>query len=551
MSSDIRHPGLAPGARHKAGTTALALAAIVATPAAAQRTTYVQPYIEVAQAVTADLTNDDVTTYSSVAAGIDAGVQTARAQGQVSYRYERRFDWGDDLADQDVHSGLARAAVMLAPGLNLEGGAIATRTRSDIRGAAPGNLVGDVANVTQVYSLYAGPSVATRVGALNVAGSYFFGYTKAETPNVPGPVPGQRLDYFDDSTSHIAQATIGTAAGDVAPFGVTLSGAYEREDAGQLDQKYEGWFGRGDVMMPLSGTLAVRAGAGYEKIEATQRDPLVDATGNAVLDGNGRYVTDPASPVRIAYDTDGLIYDAGVVWRPNPRLELQANAGWRYGGETYFGSLSYAVNRNVGLGVIVYDGIETFGRQLRDGLRDLPTAFATQPDPFGQQFAGCIFGSRPGAGGTGTGACLNDVFQSVATASYRARGVDAVLSASYGRTRFGIGGGYANRRFNAPRGAPGIVAYGVEDQSAYVQGFWGRDLSRRSSLDVTVFGNWASSGLSGFDGGDVYGGGANATYSLQFGRLGTLASLGVYGFDQEGFDTQWSAQALLGARYTF
>ncbi len=537
---------------------AASLAALAASPAAAQsgRAPYVQPDIEVNQAVAADLTNDDVTTYTSVAAGIDAGVQTARAQGQVSYRYERRFDWADDVADQDVHSGLARAAVTLAPGLNLEGGAIATRTRSDIRGAAPGNLVGDVANVSQIYSLYAGPSLSTRVGALNVGASYFFGYTKAETPDVPGPVPGQRLDYFDDSTSHIAQASIGTAAGDLLPFGVTLSGAYEREDASQLDAKYEGYFGRGDVVLPLSGTFAVRGGAGYEKIEATQRDPLLTSAGTPVLDGNGRFVTDPASPVRIAYDTDGLIYDAGVVWRPNPRLELQASAGWRYGGETYFGSLSYAVNRNVGLGVVVYDGIETFGRQVRDGLRDLPTAFDTSPDPFGQQFAGCVFGSNPGAGGTGTGACLNDVFQSVATASYRARGVDAVLSASYGRTRFGIGGGYANRRFNAPRnlqggGVPGAVFFGVEDQSAYVQGFWGRDLSRRSSLDVTVFGNWASSGLSGLNGGDVYGGGANATYSLQLGRLGTLASLGVYGFEQDGFDTQWSAQALLGARYTF
>lgn len=535
--------------------TLLAVALMVlASPAAAQddgRTRYVQPYIEVAQAVTADLSNDDVTTYTAVAAGIDAGVQSARAQGQVSYRYERRFDWADRVADQDVHSGLARAAVTLTPGLNLEGGAIATRTRSDIRGAAPGNLVGNVANIAQIYSLYAGPSVATRVGALNVGASYFFGYTKAETPDVPGPVPGQRLDYFDDSTSHIAQALVGTAAGDVLPFGVTLSGAYEREDASQLDSKYEGYFGRGDVVLPLSGTFAVRGGAGYEKIEATQRDPLVDATGAPVVDGNGRYVTDPASPVRIAYDTDGLIYDAGVIWRPNPRLELQASAGWRYGGETYFGSLSYAMNRNVGLGVVVYDGIETFGRQVRDGLRDLPTAFDNSPDPFGQQFAGCVFGSRPGAGGNGTGACMNDVFQSIATASYRARGVDAVLSASYGRTRFGIGGGYANRRFNAPRGVPGAVFFGVEDQSAYAQAFWGRDLSRRSTLDLTVFGNWSSSGLSGLNGGDVYGGGANATYALQLGRLGTLASLGVYGFDQEGFDTQWSAQALLGARYSF
>jgi hypothetical protein len=539
--------------RHLIGGVSLAALA-AATPAMAQdngRTRYVQPYIEVAQAVTADLGNDDVTAYTAVAAGIDAGVQSARAQGQVSYRYERRFDWADRVADQDVHSGLARAAVSLTPGLNLEGGAIATRTRSDIRGAAPGNLVGDVANIAQVYSLYAGPSVATRVGALNVGASYFFGYTKAETPDVPGPVPGQRLDYFDDSTSHIAQASVGTAAGDVLPFGVTLSGAYEREDASQLDLTYEGYFGRGDVVLPLSGTFAVRGGAGYEKIEATQRDPLLDAGGAPVLDGNGRYVTDPASPVRIAYDTDGLIYDAGVIWRPNPRLELQASAGWRYGGETYFGSLSYAMNRNVGLGVVVYDGIKTFGRQVRDGLRDLPTAFDNSPDPFGQQFAGCVFGSRPGAGGNGAGACMNDVFQSVATASYRARGVDAVLSASYGRTRFGVGGGYANRRFNAPRSVPGALFFGVEDQSAYAQAFWGRDLSRRSTLDVTVFGNWSSSGLSGLNGGDVYGGGANATYALQFGRLGTLASLGVYGFEQEGFDTQWSAQALLGARYTF
>ncbi|WP_235532791.1 hypothetical protein [Sphingomonas sp. Leaf412] len=516
-----------------------------------------QPYVDVAQVVAADLTNDDVLTYTSLAAGIDAGVNTARSQAQVSYRYERRFDWGDDAVTQDVHSGLARAAIGIGRGVNLEAGAIATRSRSDIRGAAPGNFVGDVANVAQVYSLYAGPSVTTTSGPLNIAGSYYFGFTKVETPDVPGPVPGQRLDYFDTSTSHLAQASVGIAAGDVAPVGVTLSGAYEREDAGQLDQTYEGWFGRGDVMLPLSGNVAVRAGAGYERIEATQRDPLLDGTGNPVLDRNGRFVTDPASPVRIAYETDGLIYDAGVIWRPSPRLELQANAGWRYGGETYFGSLSYTPNRNVGLGVIVYDGIETFGRQVRDGLRDMPTAFDARPDPFGQQFSGCVFGARPGTGGSGAGGCLNDVFQSIATASYRARGIDAVLSASYGRTRFGIGGGYANRRFNAPNGsgggAPGVVYYGVEDQSAYAQAFWGRDLSRVSAVDVTLFGNWSSSGLAGFAGAgsDVYGGGANATYSLQLGRLGTLASLGVYGFDQEGFDTQWSAQALLGARYTF
>ncbi|PSJ19373.1 hypothetical protein CVH10_23200, partial [Halomonas sp. ND22Bw] len=82
-------------------------------------------------------------------------------------------------------------------------------------------------------------------------------------------------------------------------------------------------------------------------------DPLLDAAGNVVRDDNGRFVTDTGSPVRIAYQTDGLIYDAGVIWRPSPRLELRANAGYRYGGETYFGSLSYAMSRDVAVNVLL------------------------------------------------------------------------------------------------------------------------------------------------------------------------------------------------------
>lgn len=539
------------------------LAASLATPAAAEPSRYVQPYIELSQAAAADLSNDgDVLTYTQAAVGVEAGVSSRRAQAQVSYRYERRIDWQDPVVDQSVHSGLALARVQLTPALSFDAGALATRSRSDIRGDAPGNLVGNVANVAQVYALYAGPSVATRAGVLDVTAAYRFGYTKVEVPDVPSVLPGQPpLDYYDDSRSHLVTASVGVPVGRVAPFGVTLSGAWEREDAGQLDQRYDGWFGRGDVVMPLSRTVAVRAGVGYEKIKVGQRDPLLDAAGNVVRDDNGRFVTDTGSPVRIAYQTDGLIYDAGVIWRPSPRLELQANAGWRYGSETYFGSLSYAMSRDVALNVVVYDGIETFGRQLRDGLSTLPTAFETRPDPFGQQFAGCVFGARPGqdgATGGGAGGCLNDVFQSIATASYRARGVDGVISAARGRNRFGFGMGYANRRLYAPRNIPGISVIGIEDESAYAQAFWSRNLTRVSAVDASIFANWYASGLAGLGNGvtattpgDVWGYGANGTYSHQFGRLGTLASIGVYGFDQQGFDSQWSAQALVGARYTF
>ena len=70
-----------------------------------------------------------------------------------------------------------------------------------------------------------------------------------------------------------------------------------------------------------------------------------------------------------------------------------------------------------------------------------------------------------------------------------------------------------------------------------------------SQVDANLFANYYESGLPGADG--VFNLGATGTYSHQFGRIGTVASLGVYTFDQERFDSQWSAQALLGARYTF
>jgi hypothetical protein len=140
-------------------------ATILAAQPATAKSRYVTPYIELTQVATADLTNgDDVLTYTQIAAGIDAGITGPRAEAQISYRYERRIQWDDRLADDDVHSGLARGSFKVTPAITLDGGALATRTRADIRGAAPGVLAGNVDNITQVYSIYAGPNVATSVG---------------------------------------------------------------------------------------------------------------------------------------------------------------------------------------------------------------------------------------------------------------------------------------------------------------------------------------------------------------------------------------------------
>jgi hypothetical protein len=503
------------------------------------------PYIEIGQDVSADLRTDDVLTYSTVAAGVDASIQTNRNQLQISYRYERRFSYQKKVGDDDVHSGLARAQISLAPGVSLEGGAIATRVRSDIRGAAPVNLVGNVDNISQVYSAYVGPTLASHVGPIGVAASYRFGYTKAEAPSQTDvPVGGPKLDAFDTEQSHTVNVSAGVKAGAVLPVGVNVSAAYERDTAGQLDQKYEDRLARGDLVLPVLPTLALTAGAGYEKLTVTQKDALLDASGNPVTDSRGRFETDPNSPVRIAYQTDGLIYDAGVIWRPSPRTTLQARAGRRYGGMTYTGSFSYSPSKAIGLQIGVYDSVDTFGRQLEDGISNLPTSFIDQRDAFGQQFSGCTIGTSGAAGG-----CLNGVFQSISTSAYRARGVDAVLAARRGSLNFGIGGGYATRRFSAPDTGTGFSINGITDNSYYVQAFAGIPIDRHSGVNGTVLANYYESGISAAPG--VFSTGATGQYYHNFGHIVTSASAGIYSFSQKGTDEQVSAQGQVAVRYQF
>ena len=93
---------------------ALLVVALAASPAAAD-TRYLIPYVEVGQAIGADLSTDDVVTWTQLAAGVDAGVSSRQAQGQISARYERRIPWGGDLVDQDMLSGLARGTVKITP----------------------------------------------------------------------------------------------------------------------------------------------------------------------------------------------------------------------------------------------------------------------------------------------------------------------------------------------------------------------------------------------------------------------------------------------------
>lgn len=512
---------------------------------ARERNAEIAPYLEVQQILVADLKDGtDVLTYTSVAAGVDASIQTRGAEAQVNLRYERRFFYSDNLGDEDIITGIARGGVQIVPNvLSLEAGALATRSRVDLRGESPSNAVGNIDNVTQVYSVYAGPNLSTNVGALDVNANYRLGYTKVDSEDTVILPPGQQpIDVFDDSVSHSASVSVGMQPGEL-PVGWSVSAGYEREDAGQLDQRYEGKFARADVTVPVSSNLALVGGVGYEDIEISERDALRDGNGDPIVDNDGRLVTDEASPRLLSYDQDGIIWDAGVMWRPSRRTSLEARVGQRYGSETYFGSFGYQPNERTALNVSVYDTVSGFGNLLNDNLANLGTSFSSSRNPLSGELNGCAFGQS-------SGLCFNDVLQSAASSSFRARGVNGQLTYNYGGWETGLGVGYARRRFFASQLGAVAAVDGLVDENYYANLTIGKELDAYSRFDANVYANLLDSGFAGAP--DVVGIGANAAYYRQIlpGLQGT-AAVGLDSFQQEGFDSELTASALLGLRYDF
>jgi hypothetical protein len=506
----------------------------------------VTPYLEVGAIMSADLKNGgDVLTYSTAAVGVDANIATQRAELAASVRYERRFGLSDSLSDQDVISGLVRGRYEVARGFNLEAGALASRTRADNGGGATDIVVGDRSNVANVYSVYAGPTLTQQVAGFDVGAGYRFGYTKVdvETPAVlaPGAVA---TDIFDSSTNHAAWASVGQRPGrGILPFGWQISGGWEREDASQLDQRYDGKYVRADVTMPITPSLSVLGGVGYEDIEISQRDALRDAAGNPVRDASGRLRTDPASARQLAFDVDGLIWDAGVMWQPSRRTSVTAKVGRRYGDMVYTGSLSYKPNHATLFQLGVYDGLSSFGRSLSGGLAALPTQFDVSRNPIDGSIGSCAFGAQ------GSG-CLTPALGSAISTQFRNRGVQALLSSELGGWNVGVGGGYDRRRLLTPAGSTLAALNGITDENYYAFVSVARALDQDSDLSATAFYNYFDNGVATAS--DVTSAGATVTYSRRFWRgLTGTASAAINSFDQDGVNSQLLGSALLGLRYNF
>jgi len=505
------------------------------------------PYIEASQVITAELSpGDDVVTYTRVAAGVDANFGTRNSEGAISLRYERQFGW-DGAGDVDTISGIARTSLAVVPRLlTVEAGALASRSRFEGNGATSSGGFGDDPSSTgQIYSLYAGPSVNTEVGQVQVSGAYLLGYTRVESPDSVVVSPGaEPVDIFDESIVQQATVRAGIAPGTVLPVGLGVGAGWNRQDVSNLDQRIDDRHVRADVTVPVSRDLAFTGGVGYEEVEVSSRDAVRDANGNPVIGRDGRLVTDKSGPRQIAYETDGLIWDVGVMWRPSRRTSLSASVGRRYGSTTYYGAFSYAPSPRTALNISVYDGLTSFGGLTTSSLGSLGTDFEAFRNPITGDLSGCVGSS---AGGNCTLAGLG----SVRSAVFRSRGVSATVSRSLGRSSYGLGMGYDNRKYIAAAGTALAAVHGLEDENYWVSFYASRQLDRQSSLGFNASGVWFESGAD--SAGEALGYSASLAYNRNF--IAGLSGVAAVGFDgverDESLLDYSAASALLGLRYTF
>ena len=271
-------------------------------------------------------------------------------------------------------------------------------------------------------------------------------------------------------------------------------------------------------------------------------------TGLPVIDSRGQYVTDKSQPRRIAYESEGLIWDAGVLWRPSKRTALEAHVGRRYGSTTYFGSFAYAPSMRSSLNISVYDNVTGFGGMLNKSLADLPTDFEGIRNPLSGGLSTCV--AAVAEAGTSGGTCLNGALASVRSSVFRGRGVMASFNVGGNALQYGIGAGYDRRKFIAAPGTVLAAANGLIDENYWVAAYLNGRIDRNSSFGTNVYASWYQSGdaLAG----DTSSIGASAAYYRTLARnLTATLAVGVNGVNRDQLEDYWSASALAGVRLSF
>lgn len=498
--------------------------------------TTVAPYLEVGQVVTDEFSaGHDVLTYSLAAVGAELRATGRRTSLTASYRYEHRLTWDHARAQESRSSGALRGQWAAIPGwLNLEAGALASRARINPQGLADVSPFGKGRNTGQIYALYAGPSLARSMGAVDIQAAYRIGYSKLDQ----GRGPGNSLTY-DQSIDQDASASLGMRPG-LLPFGWTISADYRRSNQDLLDLRYDQGFVRADLILPVTAALALTGGGGVQRVQARSRPLLLDTTGRPVLAENGQVQVDPNQPRRLTYDLDDLFWDVGLTWAPSARVRLEVRTGRTYGSQTYQAALRWQSSPSSFVQAELTDEVDSFGQELGRGLAQIPTQFQIGRNSFSGPGQGCAFSFGQYS------PCLNQTLGSgVSGALYRNRGGSLSWTRQSGRASLGFGLGYRHRHFIAPlAGLPQS-----HSKSGYAQAQLGYELAPRtrlsSDLTVSVFddarpGSNRQSAIS-FD--------TALTHDFSRALSGNLG-VGLDAIDSQD-DTQFFGNAAASLRYRF
>jgi len=508
------------------------------------RKLWIKPYLEVSQIVEAQLApTSNAFTWTVLAAGVDAGTAGPNYQGSLSARYERRIGYGSAQSFDNV-SAVGRGIAAIVPDLlHFEVAGYANRTHVEGSGATAGNLV-DNGSSTQIYTVMAGPSLATDAGDLEIKGHYRIGYAHVGNPSIiPAPAGQDRADIFDHSTIHDAKARVGLRPGDSTPVGVAVEGGYYQENISNLDQHARDGHIRGEVIVPVTEDTALVGGLGYEWVRVDSRDAVRDSAGNPVVNAKGRLQTDYAGPRYIAFDTEGLIWDAGVIWRPSPKTNLEAHVGRRYGEFGGYGTFSYRPTARSSVNVLVYNNMAGFGGMMTTSLGNLPTQFIAVRDSLTGNIGACV---NSGSGGN----CLTGALATVRSTVFRGRGVSATYNWAWSRYQAGIGAGYDHRRYIAAPGTTLGALDGKAENYTWIAGYLNTRLDRDSVLTTTLDAYRFTSDVPLTD--DFNAVRATVIYQHQFSRhLSGSAAVGIDTINREALDDVWNLSGQVGMRYTF
>jgi hypothetical protein len=508
--------------------------------------TRIVPYLEIDQTVYDQTApRQQTVTYTTLAAGADMLIDSHRTTGVATIRYEHHFSETRGNGGTNTVTGIARTTTEIVPRtLTFDFGGLATHTAIGQSGGTLLNPVDNNGSIYQIWSLYGGPSLSTHAGILGIKATYNVGYNEIDQIRAFVPAGGSvPVDVFGHSLTQQGSASVGVRPGEVLPFGIALTGGYLREDMSNLDERLLDDRLGVQVTQPVSRTAAVVGDIGWEKLLVSQRNAVVDASGNPVLASNGQYITDKSQPRKLAYKTDGLTWDIGVVWKPSKRTMASAYVGQRYDSTTYYGSLYYAPTGRQTLSVSVFDGIYGYGSGLMTALQQLPTDFAVTRDPFSGNVGSCFLGSTGGS-------CLTGALGSAQAMIFHAHGVNAAYAVTLGRLTFNVGGGYIARRFLTAPGTVLSIDNGALDQTWYVNAGMSGPIDRQTRFYLNTFASVYHTDQLGLGDTGDWGVNGSLVHHLTDRLVGT-AAIEVLSVSPTTSPDQFEAMGQLGLRYNF